>query len=97
MMAKNLPIGQCLWKIPWRFLLDSVSAWKSLLAGEGVYFLAIAEAHLAFLKWVVVNRKQSVFPPKRGGVLLGWYRGSVVWQYFVLGKKTFAEIVRSKR
>jgi GT2 family glycosyltransferase len=97
MMAKNLPAGQWLWKIPFRFLLDSVSAWKSLLAGEGVYFMAIAEAHLAFLKWVAVKRKESVFPQKRGGKLLGWYSGSVVWQYFVAGKKTFNEIVKVKR
>src|SRR6202041_1629613 len=85
MMAKNLPAAQWLWKIPYRFLLDSVSAWKSLLAGEGVYFLAIAEAHLAFLKWVVFKRKESIFPKKKDGKLMGWYTGSVVWQYFVLG------------
>jgi hypothetical protein len=36
MMAKNLPAGQLAWKIPLRFLLDSISAWKSLFAGEGV-------------------------------------------------------------
>jgi GT2 family glycosyltransferase len=97
MMAKNLPAGQCLWKLPFRFLLDSISAWKSLLAGEGVYFMAILEAHLAFLKWVAFKRKQSIFPQKRGGRLTGWYPGSVVWQYFVVGKKTFREIVKGKR
>jgi GT2 family glycosyltransferase len=96
MMAKNLPMGQCLWKLPFRFLLDSVSAWKSLLAGEGVYFMAILEAHLAFLKWVAIKRKDSIFPQKRGGKLRGWYPGSVVWQYFVIGKKTFSEIVKVK-
>lgn len=97
MMAKNLPAAQWMWKIPFRFLLDSISAWKSLLAGEGVYFMAILEAHLAFLKWVAFKRKESVFPQKRGGELRGWYPGSVVWQYFVLGKKTFSEIVKGKR
>ena len=96
MMAKNLPPAQCLWKIPLRFLLDSISAWKSLLAGEGVYFMAVLEAHLAFLKWVALKRKQSIFPGKKGGRLLGWYSGSVVWQYFVVGKKTFSEIVNPK-
>jgi GT2 family glycosyltransferase len=96
MMAKNLPTAQCLWKIPFRFLLDSISAWKSLLAGEGIYFMAILEAHLAFLKWVAVKRKQSIFPAKKGGPLAGWYAGSVVWQYFVVGKKTFSEIVKPK-
>ena len=96
MMVKNMPTGEWLWKIPYRFLLDSVSAWKSLLAGEGVYFLAITEAHLAFLKWVVFKRKESVFPKKKGGVLLGWYPKSIVWQYFVAGRKTFSEIVKRK-
>jgi GT2 family glycosyltransferase len=97
MMAKNLPAGQSWWKIPFRFLLDSISAWKSLLAGEGVYFMAILEAHLAFLKWVAIKRKESVFPQKKGGKLLGWYTGSVVWQYFIAGKKTFNEIVKVRR
>ena len=96
MMAKCLPIEQWLWKIPFRFLLDSVSAWKSLFAGEAVYFWAILEAHLAFFKWLVVSRRKSLFPPKKRGKLLGWYTGSVVWQYFVKGKKTFAEIVKVK-
>jgi len=96
MMAKCLPPGQWLWKIPVRFLLDSVSAWKSLFAGEAVYFWAILEAHLAFFKWLVLSRKKSLFPPKKTGKLDGWYTGSVVWQYFVRGKKTFAEIVKAK-
>jgi GT2 family glycosyltransferase len=96
MMAKNLPKRQVAWKIPYRFLLDSVSAWKSLLAGEGVYFVAILEAHLAFIKWLAIGQKKSVFPKKRQGTLYGWYTRSVVWQYFVAGKKTFTEIVKSK-
>jgi GT2 family glycosyltransferase len=96
MMVKNMPAGEWLWKIPYRFLLDTVSAWKSLLAGEGVYFLAITEAHLAFLKWLVFKRKESIFPKKKGGVLRGWYSRSIVWQYFVVGRKTFSEIVKRK-
>jgi GT2 family glycosyltransferase len=97
MMAKNLPVGQLLWKMPFRFVLDSISAWKSLFAGEAVYFWAILEAHVAFLKWLVFNRKSSVFPKNRRGTLLGWYSGSIVWQYFVRGKKTFTEIVKPKK
>ena len=96
MMAKNLPMGQLLWKMPFRFLLDSISAWKSLFAGEAVYFWAILEAHLAFIKWMIFKRGQSVFPKSRQGVLMGWYSGSIVWQYFVKGKKTFGEIVKGK-
>jgi GT2 family glycosyltransferase len=96
MMVKNMPADEWIWKISLRFLLDSVSAWKSLFAGEGVYFLAILEAHLAFIKWLAVKRKESIFPKKKGGVLLGWYSRSIVWQYFVAGRKTFSEIVKRK-
>jgi hypothetical protein len=96
MMVKNMPAREWLWKISVRFALDSVSAWKSLLAGEGVYFLAITEAHLAFLKWLFFKRKESIFPKKTGGALRGWYTKSVVWQYFVAGRKTFSEIVKRK-
>ncbi len=96
MLAKNQSPGLLIWKIPLRFLLDSVSAWKSLFPGEAVYFWAILEAHLAFVKWLLFKRKKSIFPQKKGGILRGWYRGSVVWQYFGAGKKTFAEIVKEK-
>lgn len=96
MLAKNLPLGQALWKIPFRFLLDAISACKSLLAGQSIYFLAIGEAHLAFLKWMLVKQKQSVFPVRRKGEVSGWFMHSVAWQHFIRGKKTFAEIVRRK-
>jgi hypothetical protein len=95
-MAKCLPFTQWIWKMPFRLLLDSISAWKSLFAGEAIYFWAILEAHLAFFKWVMVSRKKSLFPANKRAPLTGWYTGSVVWQYFVKGKKTFAEIVRRR-
>jgi GT2 family glycosyltransferase len=96
MLAKNLPVGQVLWKIPFRFLLDAISACKSLLAGQGIYFLAVLEAHLAFLKWAFFKQRQSVFPLRRNGTITGWFLHSVVWQHFIKGKKTFGEIVRRK-
>lgn len=52
MLAKNLPVGQRAWKIPLRILLDIISAWKSLLGGEGTYFVAVIEAHFGFYKWL---------------------------------------------
>ena len=96
MLAKNLPYPQLFWKIPFRFLLDIISAWKSLLAGQAIYFWAIGEAHLAFLKWVLVKRNQSIFPKQRRGQLDGWYKHSVAWKHFVRGKETFTEIVDTK-
>ena len=93
MLAKNLPLGQALWKIPYRFVLDTVSAFKSLFEGQGVYFVAIFKAHLAFLAWIPGRRRKSVFPQRKSGKLDGWYVGSVVWKHFVKGKTRFNEIV----
>lgn len=93
MMSKNLPASQALWKIPFRLVLDTVSAFKSLLDGQGVYFVAIFKAHLAFLAWMPGRRRKSIFPASRLGRLEGWYVGSVVWKHFVRGKTRFDEIV----
>jgi len=97
MLAKNLPRRQSFWKIPLRILLDIISAWKSLFAGEAVYFFAILEAHLAFVKWLFFSQGESVFPSRRRASLTGWYQRSIAWKHFVQGKKTFAEIVGDKR
>lgn len=98
MMAKNLPLSQSWWKLPYRLLLDTVSAFKSLIEGQWVYFVAIFKAHVAFVAWLPGRRKKSVFPAgSRSGRLAGWYRGSVVWKHFVLGKTRFDEIVGNKR
>lgn len=96
MMAKNMPAWEAFWKISYRFLLDMVSAVKSLFAGEGKYFVAVFRAHIAFLGWLF-RKKEGVGLPKAGIKLRGYISKSVVWAHFVLGKKTFGEIVKPKR
>ncbi len=93
MLAKNLPAGEVIWKIPFRILLDVVSAWKSLFAGEATYFIAILKAHLGFARWLLFakNRRHSFV---RQRALQGWYHKSVIWQHFITGKTTFSEIVK---
>jgi GT2 family glycosyltransferase len=97
MMAKNLPRRQSFWKIPLRVIMDFISATKSLFAGQFVYFLAVGEAHLAFLKWLLFKQGKSIFPIRRKARISGWYLHSVAWKHFVEGKETFDEIVGDKR
>ena len=96
MMAKNMPAGEAFWKISYRFILDAVSAVKSLLGGEGKYFVAVFRAHVAFLGWLFAGEKRRTVLPKKGVVLHGYLRSSVVWAHFVKGMKTFSEIVKPK-
>jgi GT2 family glycosyltransferase len=95
LLAKNLPWSEKWWKIPYRILLDQVSALKGLLSGDTGYFLAIVEAHLAFINWIFFHKRKR-FNGKRQKLknLPGVYDGNIVWQHFAKGKKTFTDIVR---
>jgi GT2 family glycosyltransferase len=94
MMSKNIPLGRKLWLMPFRSLLDGLSAWKGLLTGDGGYFIAVLRAHIAFLGWWFFHKKESVFPKSKNGKLSGYLQKNLVWQHFVKKKKYFSEIVR---
>jgi GT2 family glycosyltransferase len=94
MLAKNLPLSEKWWKIPFRFFLDQVSAVKGLLAGEAGYFIAIFKAHLAFLDWILFHKKKKVRSKKaKPGTIPGVFHGNIAWQHFVKKKKYFSAIV----
>ena len=94
MLYKNLPWSQKWWKIPFRIFLDAVSALKGLFIGDGGYFLSILRAHFSFLKWILFRQGQSVFPEKKGGKPTGLYKGNIVWEHFVKGKKYFSQLIK---
>jgi len=96
MLCKNLPRQQLLWKLPLRLLLDAITAWKGLLAGEGAYFIAILKAHAGFVKWLFIKQGAGWMPASRSGRLNGWLNKSIVWAYFVRGKRKFSEIIVHK-
>jgi GT2 family glycosyltransferase len=93
MLSKNLPILQLVWKLPLRIALDAVSAWKELFLGYPLYFRGVLRAHFSYLQWVFNKGHQfkASYPVKSG-----WYHGSIIWQHFVRGRKTFSEIVKTK-
>lgn len=93
MLWKNLPWSEKCWKLPVRFALDALSAWKNLLSGNPGYFMAVSKAHVAFLRWLV-NRPQGVrMPSDRTGRPEGIWHGNLIWQHFILGRSKFSEIV----
>jgi len=93
MLYKNLTTGESIWKLPVRMGLDILSAMKNLTAGDVSFFKGVLKAHLAFIAWIFGDKNQNIFPLKKTGSLRGLYKGSVVWQYFIKKKRTFAEIV----
>ncbi len=93
MLSKNLPLVKKLWVMPFRTFLDTISAWKGLLTGDGGYFIAILRAQAAFLKWWLFYKKRSVFPAIKKGNLSGFFQKNMVWQHFARKRKYFSEIV----
>ena len=96
MLYKNTAWPTRIWKVPYRIALNKMAALKSLLQGDGGYFVAIFKAHLHFIGWILFSRKKSLFVKNTNATLTGWYKGCIVWDYFVSKKKTFLEIVGNK-
>ena len=93
MLTKNLPAGQALWKIPFRIGLDNIAAWKGLLTGNSVTFIAIVKAHLHYFGWFFFKKRKYKPTQKRNKQIRGVYHGLIIWDYFIKGRKTFSEIV----
>jgi GT2 family glycosyltransferase len=94
LLAKNLALQEKWWKIPYRMMLDQVSALKGLFSGDVGYFVAIFRAHMAFFGWLLFQPKhKSARRKKLLKELPGVYQGNVVWAHFIQRKNSFSEIV----
>jgi GT2 family glycosyltransferase len=97
MMTKNLPFWTMLWKVSARMWLDAIAAWRAILSFKFNEYYPIAKAHIHFFngclngKWFK-KRKQAnqytVAPPNITGI----YGRSMVWDYFIKGKKKFTDL-----
>ena len=94
MLSKNLPVHEKIWKLPFRFLLDGISAWKGLLHGDTAFFYAIVKAHIAVLKSWFINKPKASKNRKPLCNLQGVHNKSIVYKHFVKGVKSFNEIVK---
>ena len=93
MLWKNLPFFEKCWKLPVRFALDAISAWKNLLSGNPGYFMAVSRAHIAFMGWLIKRPDEVRMPSGRSGRPAGIWRGNLIWQHFIMGRSKFSEIV----
>jgi GT2 family glycosyltransferase len=95
MLWKNYSSPRLKTHFPIRIALDIIAAWKALLSGKPQEWLAIAKAHIHFLKnFDAVNKKRKSLQRKRKieedpSTL---FNISVIWQYFVKGVKRFRDL-----
>ncbi|MCF6360125.1 MAG: glycosyltransferase family 2 protein [Cyclobacteriaceae bacterium] len=89
LLIKNMPKQNFKRKLITRVLLDWLSAFYFLLQGKGKQFIAVFKAHIKVLKsWRYVYAKRTMSASDKRVL----ERYSVVWQYFIKGKKTYAEL-----
>ena len=94
MLSRNLPFSEKWWKLPFRYILDGISAWKGLLNGDVAFFKAIVKAHIAVVTWWLKGEKQYSANRKPIKKLDGVYGGTIIWQHFIKGKRYFREIIK---
>lgn len=91
MLWKNLPALQLVLKLPVRIVLDEVAALRALFTGKFSEFSAIQRAHFHFLLNISqLQKKRRDQHYKSSSRVLSPV--SVIWKYFVAGKKTFRQI-----
>lgn len=97
MLAKNLSLRERWWKIPFRLILDQVSACKALITGDAGYFKAVFKAHLSFYYWwLFVKKTHKPVRKERMTKLKGVYNGNLIWSYFLQNRKLFSQIVEKE-
>lgn len=95
MMYKNLPSHQLFPKIFTRLVLDGVWGAKLLFSGEASHTLAILRAHFTFYRQMGFwqKRRNEIYSTKPKHIpASGYLKKSLVWQYFVKGKKIFSDL-----
>jgi GT2 family glycosyltransferase len=88
-VVKNVPKKWFLIVVLSRLILDGIAGIKFLLELRPIHTIAILKAHFSFYK------KLPVFLKKRRKIIKKqtyFTHNSIVWQYFVLGKKKFEEL-----
>ncbi|WP_138994426.1 glycosyltransferase family 2 protein [Larkinella sp. C7] len=99
MLYKNLPTGHVFLNILIRLVLDGISGARLLMAGNWRDTLAILQAHFTFYSWLPYLRKQrNALADLRNNRITHpqIYPHSIIWQYFVKGRKTFRELLGGK-
>ena len=103
MLVKNLTTTELVTIMPIRLAMDVMAAYVSLFTGKFKDYWAIARAHLYFfthLGNLLSKRKQyrRLIEQTRIGepTQSGRFRGSLIWQFFIKGRKKFSDLPQER-
>ena len=94
LLYKNLPDSWLIRVFAMRLLLDSIAAMKFLIQAGFKDFWAVARAHFSFYRTLSKSRQKR--KSMKQGSVRNIYKGSLVFDYFILRKKKFSQLKPSK-
>ncbi len=97
MLCKNLPFNEKIWKLPLRFTLDGVSAWKGLLKGDIFFFKAIAQAHFAIIGLWFKGELKAQPNRKPMNSFKAVLQKPIAYKHFVKGINKFSDLVKNNK
>ena len=100
LLLKNEKTLKLLWLLPMRAILDVVAALRFLLVGESGNARAVFKAMLynathlgnALRKRKAFRKKLPELSIGSDNTMTGRYKGSIIWEYFALGKRKYSEL-----
>lgn len=94
LLIKNEKSSKLLWLFPFRLVLDGLAGFRLLVTGKPGQTMTILKAHFhvyrSIGKWFAKRRENKAMITTRNEA--GIYRRSIVWDYFVLGRKLFSKL-----
>jgi len=92
LLIKNLPAGELLWKLPFRWMVDYIAILKFIMTGHKRDGIMILKAHLFILKnFFKTLRKRKTINKKRYNAV-GLYPKWVLFDYHVAGVRKFGDL-----
>lgn len=94
LLLKNERAAKLAWLFPLRLVLDGIAGIQMLLSGKPIGTATILKAHFHFYgnlgKWLHKRSeaKKAITHRDESGI----YKRSIVWDYFILRKKTFPKL-----
>jgi GT2 family glycosyltransferase len=96
LLLRHLSVGAFITRMPLRALLDGVAAIRFLLSGQWASGSAIVRAHVEFFLTLgrEIKKRRALHAAYPRYSREGMRNGSIVFEYFVRGRKTFNELVK---
>ena len=94
LLYKNLPGDRLARVYIARIFLDGVAAFKFLLEGSFMSFIAVTRAHVSFLRTHRKTLAKRRMTKRRHVSQI--YRGNIAFDYFLKGKKLFSDLPEEK-